>query len=467
MTARRRRLLGAVLLAVLLAGAGLAAAAVADAFSGLTPAQIAALRAARAAARLRAAESRAVHRAEALVDVHLPTRSGSPAPDPPVATLFRQPLPGPHQVVGYVPYWTMADLTAADYEDASTLAYYGPTLAATGRLSTSGPGYADLGGTSFADLVARAHAAGDRVLLTVASADPGVIASVLAHPATSAARLAGDLLALVAAHHLDGVAIDVEGRATAERTAFTTFVADLSARLRRGDPHGELLLDVYPQSAGSTSDFFDVAALAPRVDLLFVMAYDMYDPAVPSAGAPLASPSLGLSDVQTLLAYAKAVPRDQLVLGIPFYGYDFTLAAGPSASKPAAAGPPLAVTYAAIAAVGRPARWDAASLTPYTAFNEKGRAHETFYENPVSVALKTALAEQEGLAGTGAWALGDEGGDRAMLLALDGGSPPVRLPLEPGPTPAAVAAAEQAARAAAPTASPTTSASATASSAPG
>lgn len=429
-------------MAALVAGAGLAAAVAAGTFSGLTPAQIAAERAAQAAARLRAAERTTVRRAEALVDVPLPTRPGQAAPDPPPA-LFRRPLPGPHQVIGYVPYWTMAGLTPADYADVTALAYYGPGLGPSGRLVASGPGWTDLTGPGFARMVARAHAAGDRVLLTVPTADPSVISALLAHPAASAARLAGQLVPLLAADRLDGVSIDVEGRSSAERAPFVAFVADLSARLRAADPHGELLLDVYPQSAGNQGDFFDVTALAPHVDLLFVMAYDMEDPTRPSAGAPLASPTLGLSDVQTVLSYERAVPASKVVLGIPFYGYDFTLRAARRNDAPRAAAPPVAVTYAAVAAVGRPARWDPASLTPYTVFRSAGRRHETFYDDPVSVALKTALAEEKGLAGTGVWALGDEGGATAMLAALDGGSAPIKLPLLPGPTAAAVAGAER------------------------
>ena len=460
MDLRRRRLLGTGLVAVLVVGLALAAAAANGAFSGLTPAQIDALRAARAAARLRAAEVQAVQAAEGLVAVRLPTRPGSPAPDPP-ATLFRHPLRGPHQVIGYVPYWTMADLTPADYADATALAYYGPTLAPTGRLAAAGPGWAELSRAGFARLVTAAHAAGDRVLLTVATVDPAVISAVLANPARTAARLADQLVPLLAADHLDGVSLDIEGRSSAERARFVAFVTDLSAHLRQADPHVELVLDVYPQSAGNPGDFFDVAALAHQVDLLFVMAYDMEDPTHPSAGAPLASPTLGLSDVQTVLAYEHAVPARKLVLGVPFYGYDFTLrppgppggrttrdvSVGGSAAggAPAAAGPPVAVTYAAVAAIGRPARWDPASLTPYTVFRAGGKDHETFYDNPVSVALKTALAEHAGLAGTGAWALGDEGGATDMLQALDGGRRPVKLPLEPGPTPTAVAAARRAA----------------------
>lgn len=419
--AQRRRLVVGGLLAVVLVVAALATAAGLGAFSGLTPAQIAARR----AARQRAAEHAALRRAEALVNVRLPAEPGRPAPLP-AGRLFRRR--SPHVVVGYVPYWTMATLTPDDYADATILCYYGPAVGPGGGLVRKGHGWSDLSRPAFVHFVARAHSAGDRVLLTVSNNTASQIAALLAHPAGDARRLLDEVVPVLAAHHLDGLSIDVEGRDPAERSRFVRFVAAVSSGLRQRQPGDEVVVDTYPQSASSSQDFFDVKALARDVDLLFVMAYDMESQGQASPEAPLASPALGLSDVHAIFTYRKEAPASKVVLGIPFYGVDFTTRSSGPRAEAAASHPPVAVTYAAVAAAGRPARWDPASLTPYTAFQASGRNHETWYDDPVSVALKTALAEVQHLAGTGAWAFGDEGRSSAMLTALDGGAAPVKLP---------------------------------------
>jgi hypothetical protein len=425
--ARRRRRFGTIAIAALLS-LGLVAAALAGAFSGPSPAQIAFERA-------RAEQQAALGRAEALVAVKIPTRQGEPAPLPGGA-LFRRAHRPPLEVIGYVPYWTMDELTAADFQDVSTLCYYGPVLGPSGSLVTQGPGWTALSSATFARLVEQAHNAGDRVLLTVSATSPASIAALLSRPQAHGARLADELIGLLAAYHLDGVSLDIEGRASAERQAFVSFVASVAAHLRGDDPGAELIVDTYPQSASSTDDFFDVAAIARHVERIFIMGYDMEDPTQASAGAPLASPTLGLSDTQAVLAYSKLVPAKKVVLGVPFYGYDFTLRPTRHDGQ-LVEDPPVAVTYASIVRAGRLALWDPSSLTPYTSFRAKGLLHKTFYDDPVSIALKTALAKTEGLGGTGAWALGDEGTSTAMLAALDGGQPPLKQPLLPGPSPAA------------------------------
>lgn len=421
---------------MLLAVAGTGIAAGLGTFSE-SPAEIAAQRAAeraaaqaRARARLMAAEQRAVKGAEQLVAVQLPGRAGAAAPATP-ASLFARPEP-PHLVLGFVPYWQLASLAPADLTDSSELAYYGVTLRANGTLYEQGPGWTDLTGSAFARLVSEAHQAGDRVLLTLSDDSLSSIAQLLAHPVASAARLARQVEPLLAADRLDGVDLDVEGRSAAQRGAYVTFVAQLTRRLRAFDPKGQLVLDTYPQSAAGSSDFFDVARLAPLVDELYVMGYDMESTQYASADAPLVSPTLGLSDVQSLLQYERLVPGRKLLLGIPFYGYDFTTL-GRSPGAPAATAGPEAVDYSAIVQVGHRAYWDPQSLTPYSVFVRAKQDHQTWFDDPVSVALKTALAERDNLAGVGAWSLGAEGGATAMVQALDGGRAPKRLPLAPAP----------------------------------
>ncbi len=391
----------------------------------LTPTQIAARAAERATRRLLSREASAVRAADALVAVKLPRRASPPSAAPPVpARLFTGRL-APVEVLGYVPYWEAPDITTTELADTSVIALYGVEVASGGGFLQSGPGWGYYANTGYSVLAAAAHQAGDRVLFTIATANRGVINNLTRHPAPTGARLAAAMAHAVAAGGLDGVDIDIEGSSPADRTGFVRFVADLVASLRHDGMKGMIVLNCYPQSAGSSTDFFDVARLAPLVDQVFIMDYDMDQYANSSANAPLANGDLGLSDVQSLIQYRRVVPAAKLILGVPFYGLDFTTVTGAPGSLTLTESPSVE-TYSTIAAAGRTALWDPASQTAWTRFRVGATWHETWYDDPVSIALKRALAAEFHLAGVGVWALGFEGDATAMLAALDGGSPPNR-----------------------------------------
>ena len=375
-----------------------------------------------AAERLLPVEQAAVAKAEAAVAVKLPIVPGRPAPGLP-ANAFVRPLPA-HEVVGFLPYWEVGSFRPP-YRALTTLAYFALNVQKGGSIDRSGEGWSVLEGATLAADIAAAHAAGDRVLLTVFSQDPGVLHSLAASPAASGARLARDTSQLLGTGSFDGVDLDLEGYSSADRSGFVRFVAAYSRLLRSKDPSWSIMLNTYPTSAFDPVGFFDVKALLPYVDQLFVMAYDMQVPDIASPTAPLTNASL--NDAMTLAEYASVVPAHRIVLGIPLYGFDF-----PSLSRfegAATTGPPLAVTYADIVAAGRPPQWDPITETPWTVFKRAGKWHQTWFDDPVSIALKAALAAQFSCAGVGVWDLGMSGGAPAITAALLGGRPPVKLPL--------------------------------------
>ncbi len=414
---------------VALLGVALVAAATLGVFGpstpSLTPAQIAAQRAMRATKRLLAEEASAVRTADALVAVKLPQHDSPPpvAPATP-ASLFRTRL-APVEVLGFVPYWEASNITASELADTSVLALYGVEVARSGRFLKSGPGWTYYADTGYVGLTTAAHSAGDRVLFTVSTTDPRVIGNLTRNPGPTGGRLAAAMAQAVQSGGFDGVDIDIEGSVPADRSGFVRFVAYLVASLRQDGMEKTIVLDCYPQSAGSSTNFFDVARLAPLVNQVFVMGYDMEQYANASANAPLASANLGLSDVQSILQYRRLVPESKLILGVPFYGIDFTTASGVPGSLSLTPAPSVE-TYSTIVAAGRTPLWDPGSQTVWTRFRVGSRWHETWFDNPVSVALKRALAAEFHLAGVGVWALGFEGNATAMLTALDGGSPPNR-----------------------------------------
>jgi spore germination protein YaaH len=234
---------------------------------------------------------------------------------------------------------------------------------------------------------------------------------------------------LLAHYGFDGVDLDLEGWDASDRAGFVAFVAAFSTTLRALDRSWTIMLNTYPQSAEDLTGFYDVKALSSHVDQMFVMAYDMDSTEIPSADAPLAGASL--SDVSALASYVAAGLGPKVILGIPFYGYDFP-ASGPTDGA-AATGSPYAVTYDEIAASitvdGHKPLWDAATETPYILFRLGKQWHQTWFDDPVSVALKTALAAQFHVAGVGVWELGMVAGAPEMIRALAGGSPVVKLSL--------------------------------------
>ncbi|HLI42986.1 MAG TPA: glycosyl hydrolase family 18 protein [Acidimicrobiales bacterium] len=372
-----------------------------------------------------AAEQRAVRAALADVHVTLPTRPGAPAPDLP-ARPFGAGL-GSHVVLGFLPSWEIAAAATVDYAALSEVAYYAVVVRSGGRLLRSGQGWDDLVNGDVAPVVSAAHAAGTRVLLTVSSVSESVLARLAADPA-SGRRLAGTVAQLMRADGFDGVDLDLEGQLASARAGFVRFMAAFSSRLRALEPSTTIVLNTLPQSAVDEEGFFDVRALAPFVDQFFVMAYDMSDLRSPGPTAPLVGAEL--CDASSLASYVATVPASKVILGIPFYGYDFTLSRSGRAAG--TVGEPEAVSYDQVLAAGRPAAWDPSTETPYISFRDKGRWHETWYDNPLSVALKVALAAAFRTAGVGAWELGMASGQDEMTVLLDGGSPPLR----PGGAPA-------------------------------
>jgi hypothetical protein len=369
------------------------------------------------------AEQLALTRAIAQVGVKLPQVPGAAAPALPAGGPAK-PL-APHQVVGFVPYWYLGPGVDADVASLTTVAYWALGINANGSLQESGPAWADLGSSDLTSLVSSGHAAGDRVLLSIATDDETVLDAISASPGPAARKLVPTLVHLVEAHGFDGVDIDLEGRNGADRAGFATFVRLVAAGVHAADPRFEVVIDTYPQSASDPDDFFDIPAIAPAVDQFFVMAYDMYQPGVPSANAPLTGTSI--SDATALETYAAVVPRSKIVLGVPFYGGDWTFK--DSAGVPLSATGPTALTYSTIAAGHHPARWDPATYTVWFSYRYQGHTHQTWFDDPLTLALKAALAQQYHVAGVGVWALGMEGADSGLLQALLGGSRPVKLPL--------------------------------------
>jgi hypothetical protein len=364
--------------------------------------------------------------------VHLAPATIAPNPTPP-SLAGTAPL-RPHEIFGYAPYWTLPSSGSFDVAGLTTIAYFSVDVNGDGTLQQSGPGWNGYQSQDLVNLVDRAHAAGDRVVLTVTCFSQSAL-DQLTHDPAAPATLAHALVAAVEAKHLDGVDFDFEGQGSADRHGLTSLVTTVSSALRAADPHWQVTMATYASAAGDPSGFYDIPKLAPAVDAFFVMAYDMNDPISPGATAPLVGG--GFSDAEALRQYLAVVPPQKVILGVPFYGYDWPTVNGTLGAPAMGGETPL--SYAQIAAAGHPTYWDPATDTAWTSYQVDGQWHETYFDNPTSLAMKAELANATGIAGLGIWALGMDGNDPAMLAALLGKAPPVKdLSTGPVSTPPSV-----------------------------
>jgi hypothetical protein len=356
----------------------------------------------------------------------LPVATSAPAPAPP--TLAASAPLQSHEIFGYAPYWTLPQSSGFDVQDLTTLAYFSVDANGDGTLDQSGSGWNGYQSQDLVNLVTRSHAAGARVVLTVTCFSQSSLDAITSDPAAGA-RLSAALIAAVSAKNLDGVNFDFEGEGSADQVGLTRLITQVSGALHAANPHWQVTMATYASAAGDSSGFYNVAALAPALDGFFVMAYDMNDRSTPGPTAPLVSG--GYSDTKALQQFTAVVPPQKVILGVPYYGYDWPTTDGTRTAQATGGESPLSAGV--IASSGHPTYWDPSTDTAWTSYQVGSQWHETYFDDPTSLALKAQLADSFHIAGLGIWALGMDGNNPAMLAALLGRAPAIK-DLQTGPT---------------------------------
>lgn len=198
----------------------------------------------------------------------------------------------------------------------------------------------------------------------------------------------------------DGINIDWENLYNSDRDLFSGFMANVYARVHRENGKtvtmalGSKTKETYDGFAGP----FDYAALAPNFDLAVIMTYDQHY----AGGEP--GPVASIQWVEDVVNYAtKSIPANKLLLGLPFYGYDWNVSWG---------GWARALSYSDIVstvfAYGAGIQMDPASQTPVYTYDSGSGVHQIWFENSTSLEAKLKLAAKHGLAGWGAWRGGME-----------------------------------------------------------
>ncbi len=221
--------------------------------------------------------------------------------------------------------------------------------------------------------------------------------AIVSDPSISATAI-DNLVASVAVW--DGLALDFEGMDAGDRAALSRFIRDLGAALSAAGKRYAIALPakVADHTTG-WSGSYDYHAIAEVADYYLVMAYGFT-----TSGSKIPGSTAPLDWVQRSVAYALTeIAPEKLILGIPFYGYDWNVTNGPPARA-------LRYDHVAelIAKTGAVPALDPETGSRTFRYDSDGETHEVWYEDAESLAVKLRLVSQYRLAGVGGWRLGQE-----------------------------------------------------------
>lgn len=234
--------------------------------------------------------------------------------------------------------------------------------------------------------------------LTPEGFSPEITRQVLTFP-EQRNRLVNNIYTLVTSKNYAGVNIDFERVREEERDLYTGFLRLLTQRLKS---EGYSVSAAIPPKTSEDIPWlkgYDYGGIGAVVDFVFIMAYDWHVPSTqPGPVAPIA-------EVRRTIEFAiQHMKRNQIILGVPRYGYDWTMENGTSIR-----GRAVSVTGAINLAlryqvpIQYSTQYEQAS---FTYWDNNGDQHIVWFENSQARVAKLQLVVDYRLRGVGAWQLG-------------------------------------------------------------
>jgi chitinase len=301
--------------------------------------------------------------------------------------------PGPHsqthrasfKVIGYYSLRAAmaADLSAVPFDQLThvNLSFLNP--------DAQGAFNQDLSG--LAPFVETAHRSHVKVLLSIGGGGAHPYYHDLLNDQARPAFI-GRLLAIALKANLDGIDVDIEGGDIDDH--YEVFVTELGQALKARNKLMTAAIAVFYKDALSDK------ALA-QYDFVNIMSYDHTGPWRPQKPGPHST----YQDAAAALDYfgtTRKIPKDKMVLGVPFYGYGF----GPELTSPV-----VTMTYKEISST-----FAGAELVDQWTLPSGGII---YYNGNPTIRKKTALAREQA-SGIMIWQiLGDAPGEQSLLKAIN------------------------------------------------
>lgn len=227
------------------------------------------------------------------------------------------------------------------------------------------------------------------------------LASIVLHDQTIQNTLIEDILATLKEKGYYGVDVDFEFVYPSDRVAFVEFIKNITNRL---NAEGYVVFvalapKVSSEQKGLLYEAHDYGSIGAIADAVLLMTYEWgYTYGPPMAVAPI-------DQVRRVLDYGVTqIPTNKIFMGIPNYGYDWTLPFVQGESKAENISNVEAVERAA--AFGVEIQFDEIAQSPFYEYTDaEGNAHIVWFEDARSINAKLRLIQEYGLRGAGYWTI--------------------------------------------------------------
>lgn len=335
-------------------------------------------------------------------------------------------------IYAYLPYWYLEQSEYVQLDRLTDISYFGVYMEADGNFKTilddgtAEPGYRNWRENKKLDeFLKKARNSGIRVSLTVISHDDEISDKFLS------CRDCWDTFLTNVTKEMDSKRItdlnlnfeyvELTDKETALKySEFTKFVNE-----NLDKKYGESTVVVASFADSMVKDrVSDIESLAKVADFIFIMAYDFHRPNSDKAGPVSPIDGIGVYaeyDIRTMINdYLKVAPAEKLILGVPYYGYNWVVK-NPEPNSERLPGDDdigysQSQTYAQIMdtvlKLKPEVKWDDLGKVPFFTYvsPETGSTREVYFENEQSLTYKYQLVKDHDFGGVGIWALGYDGG---------------------------------------------------------
>ena len=219
----------------------------------------------------------------------------------------------------------------------------------------------------------------------------------------------------------DGLNIDIEGvveKGTNQSAWLNQLVRDTVSTFKSSNSDYQVTFDVAWSPNCTDGRCYDYATIAAVTDFVVIMAYDersqVYGPCVASANSALSTTASGLQAYKDL-----GIPGDKLVVGLPWYGYDYpclslaedlicTIPKKPFRGVNCSDAAGTQRSYSEIRSLIRSStsfvQWNASLESPFFNYKTKtGEQHQVWFDNTESLSLKYIYSAKHGVRGLAFW----------------------------------------------------------------